>query len=169
MQLRTYDNANIAYGGYGLFWLQDDVAKITNFYLNNNGAINGVQVLHKPSVDAAFQRVPSDRGLDCNYPANGDEPRVHRYNYGTWEQEFTGSQVGCSGVPIYYQPYFSGYGGIRMAMMGNGLTYYYFSDNEEFEFTAEVIESSKVGPLCGTAAAAAAAEDGVSTAGAAEV
>ena len=147
------------------------MAKITNFYLNNNGAINGVQVLHKPSVDAAFQRVPSDRGLDCNYPANGDEPRVHRYNYGTWEQEFTGSQVGCSGVPIYYQPYFSGYGGIRMAMMGNGLTYYYFSDNEEFEFTAEVIESSKVGPLCGTvaAAAAAAAEDGVSTAGAAEV
>lgn len=94
--VRTYDTANIAFGGYGLFWLQDDVAKITNFFSNGGGAINGVQVLHKASVDAALQRVPSDRGLDCNYPANGDEPRIHRYNYGTWEQEYSGSQVGCS-------------------------------------------------------------------------
>jgi len=31
------------------------------------------------------------------------------------------------------------------------VTYYYFSDNQEFEFTAELIESAKLGSLCSTA------------------
>ena len=38
-----------------------------------------------------------------------------------------------------------------MVMMGNRATYYYFSDNAEFEFSAELIESGKLAPLCPTA------------------
>ena len=80
---------------------------------------------------------------------NLPEPRVHRYNYGMWSQEYPGGTVpGCAGVETYYQPYFSGYGGIRVVMMGNGATYYYFSDNAEFEFSAELVESGKIAPFC---------------------
>ena len=149
--VRTYDAVNVPYGGYGLFWIQDDIAKIANFMLTQRGVINGVQVLHRDSVDAAMQRNGKDRGLDCDYPANFPEPRVHRYNYGIWSQEYPVSQVpGCAGTggDTYYQPYFSGYGGIRVVLMGNGAAYYYFSDNGEFEFTDELVESAKLAPLC---------------------
>ena len=43
----------------------------------------------------------------------------------------------------------SGYGGITVALMPNGSSYYYFSDNNEFAWSATVKESNKLAPMAG--------------------
>lgn len=140
--LRTYDTIpNMAYGGYGLFFVQDDVAKITNF-IQNGGAINGQQIVSFEALQGAMQKLDNDRGLSANNP---NLPL--RYNYAFWAQEYAGSTFGCA-APTARIPYLSGYGGIRMVLMPNGLTFYYFSDNGEFEMDAELQESRKVGSFC---------------------
>lgn len=48
----------------------------------------------------------------------------------------------------------SGYGGITVAMMPNGATYYYFSDNNEFSWSAAVAEADKLAPMPGAAVTA---------------
>jgi hypothetical protein len=35
-------------------------------------------------------------------------------------------------VAAEQQPYFSGFGGLRFVLMGNGVVYYYISDNAQF-------------------------------------
>jgi hypothetical protein len=42
----------------------------------------------------------------------------------------------------------SGYGGISVVMLPNGVIFYVFSDAEEFVFNDAVLETSKVVPLC---------------------
>ena len=53
-----------------------------------------------------------------------------------------------SGLHRYYQPYLSGYGGVRTSLLGNGAVYTYVSDNGEASMTEEVRESLGFGPLC---------------------
>ena len=148
--LRTYGDVSMPYGGYGLWFVPDDVAKITHFILNSNGAIGGAQVLAREPLNAGMQRNPLQRGLDADKPG-----LTVRYQYGFWAQEYRGSAVGCPQVQTYYQPYFSGFGGIRMQLMGNGVTYYYFSDNGEYEVEAEMLEAAKIVSFCPPAAPAA--------------
>ena len=100
--LRTFGAIGQPYGGYGLFWLADDVAKITDFVLNAGGTINGEEILEAISLGKAMQRDPSDRGLDV------DKPGVTAfYHYGFWAERYAGADVGCPSQH-YYQPYFSG-------------------------------------------------------------
>ena len=115
--------------------------------LTGNGEIDGVAVLERSALDGAMQRVPSDRGLN----ADNLQLELH-YNYGFWAEVYSGPSVGC-GPGSYYQPYWSGYGGIRVVLMPNGATYYYFSDGGEFEMDAEIQESRKIGSLCRAATA----------------
>ena len=42
----------------------------------------------------------------------------------------------------------SGYGGITVALMPNGATYYYFSDNEEYNWYTAVNETNNISPMC---------------------
>jgi hypothetical protein len=42
----------------------------------------------------------------------------------------------------------SGYGGISVAMLPNGATYYMFSDNGEFLFDSAVNELTKLASVC---------------------
>ncbi|WP_406141498.1 beta-lactamase family protein [Streptomyces anulatus] len=135
------------FGGYGMFWTQDSVAKFAKFLNNDHGAINGKQVLDPTLLAATMQQTPEARGMTTK----GAKPM--KYQNGFWGREFTSSDNPVYTSP-FYVPFMSGYGGITVAMMPNGATYYYFSDNNEFSWSTAVAEAAKLAPMPGTAATA---------------
>lgn len=76
-----------------------------------------------------------------------------KYQNGFWGKEFTSADNPAYTRP-FYVPFMSGYGGITVAMMPNGATYYYFSDNNEFSWNAAVAEANKLAPMPSAAATA---------------
>lgn len=138
--LRTDNSATgQAFAGYGLFWTQDDIAKVALLLNNQNGVINGTQILQPDMLADSMQDDPSDRGM------NTTGSPVFKYNNGFWAKEFTSADgYTCS----FYTPFMSGYGGITVVMMPNGATYYYFSDNEEYSWSSSVNEANKLAPHC---------------------
>ncbi|NJN79227.1 MAG: hypothetical protein HC797_01425, partial [Anaerolineales bacterium] len=140
--IRT-DNSSIGkpFGGYGLFWTQDDIAKVAKFLNNDNGYANGSQILQPAMLADAMQDDSTDRGLDTTGNTG------FKYNNGFWAEDFTPAafpQYSCT----FWAPFMSGYGGITVVMMPNGATYYYFSDNDEFSWYNAVHEANKLSPHC---------------------
>jgi hypothetical protein len=121
-----------AFGSHGMFYTQDDIAKIAAFLNTQSGQINGQQILHPSLLAATMQRDPSDHGL-----STGSE----LYNNSFWAKEYRSP---CQ----FYVPFMWGYGGISIAMLPNGATYYAFSDNGEFTFDGAVNELSKLSSVC---------------------
>lgn len=141
--LRT-DNSptGMTFGGYGLFYTRDDIAKLAKLYNNDHGVASGQQVLDPAVLDATMQKNPADRGIVTTDPAG------FQYNNGLWAKQFTPAefpQYSCS----FWVPFMSGYGGITVAMLPNGATYYYVSDNGEFSWYTAVHEANKLSPPCG--------------------
>ena len=94
------------------------------------------------ALAAVLELDPTNRGLNPGHPSLN-----LRYNYGFWAQVYSGASHGCApGVERehYYQPYLSGYGGIRMVLLSNGAVYYYVSDNGQASMRAEVQEASRI-------------------------
>jgi hypothetical protein len=138
--IRT-DNASFGapFGGYGLFWTQDDIAKVVKFLNNDNGYANGSQILHPGMLQDSMQKNPNDRGMT----ASGTT--AFKYNNGFWAKDFKPADgYSCT----FWTPFMSGYGGITVVMMPNGVTYYYFSDNDEFSWYNAVHEANKLSPHC---------------------
>jgi CubicO group peptidase (beta-lactamase class C family) len=138
--LRTSDDNwnGQPYGGYGLWWIPDDLAKISTFLNVDHGVINGEQVLQPGLLDAALQRDPSDRGVTRN--------GYGRYNNAFWADEVPSEQdPDCS----FWVTHMYGISGIVVTLMPNGTAYYYASDNQEFTSIAAVRESDKFIPMCG--------------------
>jgi len=132
--LRTSDSnwQGETFGGYGLWLIADDLAKITGLLNVEGGVIDAVQVLDPAALDAAMQRDPTDRGMLTTAP----EPFM--YNNGFWALEFTQVQgYACN----FWVPFMSGYGGITVAMMPSGATYWYVSDNHEYAWQDVIAES----------------------------
>jgi hypothetical protein len=133
--LRTSDNAwqGETFGGYGLWLIADDLAKLTRLLNVDDGQIGGAQVLSPAALDAAMQRDPNDRGM----LTTASTPFM--YNNGFWALEFTQAQgFACD----FWVPFMSGYGGITVAMMPSGATYWYVSDNSEYDWQ-DVIAASE--------------------------
>ena len=129
------------FGGYGLFWTRDDIAKIALLLNDQDGKIEGTQVLEPGLLADSMQRDPSSRGLDTT-----GEP-VFRYRNGFWAKQWTPSDnpgYSCT----FWTPFMSGFGGITVVLMPNGSIYYYFSDNNEFSWVDAVNESNKLKPMC---------------------
>lgn len=129
------------FGGYGLFWTQDDIAKIALLLNNQHGIINGIQLLNADMLADSMQQNPLDRGLTTT-----DTPSFS-YNNGFWAKQMTPAefpQFSCS----FWIPFMSGLGGITVVMMPNGSTYYYFSDNNEYFWYDAVLESDKLRSFC---------------------
>ena len=127
------------FGGYGLFWTQDDIAKVAKLLNNDNGMAGGVQLLQPSMLADSMQKNAADRGM------NTTGTTVFKYNNGFWAKQYTTADgYSCS----FWVPFMSGYGGITVAMMPNGATYYYFSDNEEFSWSSAVDEANKLSPQC---------------------
>ena len=134
--LRTSDNnwQGETFGGYGLWLIADDLAKLTRLLNVDGGQIDAVQVLNPASLDAAMQRDPSDRGMltTAGVPFH--------YNNGFWALEFTQAQ----GYPCdFWVPFMSGYGGITVAMMPSGATFWVVSDNDEYDWQDVVDEAQR--------------------------
>jgi hypothetical protein len=140
--LRTDNSPSGApFGGYGLFWTQDDIAKVGLLLNDQNGMIDGVQVLEPGMLAAAMQRNAEEGGL------NTTGVPVFKYKAAFWAKQWTHSearQYSCS----FWTPFMSGYGGISVVLMPNGSIYYYFSDNNEFSWYDAVNESNKLSPMC---------------------
>lgn len=137
--LRTRDNnwQGQPYGGYGLWWIPDDLAKITTFLNVDHGVIDGVQILDAGLLDDALQKDPKDRGVTRD--GNG------KYNNAFWADQYTlESGTGCS----VWVPQMYGYSGIVVTLMPNGTAYYYASDNQEFTSTAAIRESDRIISMC---------------------
>ena len=65
-------------------------------------------------------------------------PVPFQYNNGFWALEFTTADgYGCD----FWVPFMSGYGGITVAMMPSGATFWYVSDNSEYDWQDVVAES----------------------------
>ncbi len=137
--MRTADDGwqGQAEGGYGQWWIPDDIAKIATLLNNDGGIIDGVQVLHPGLLAAALQRDPDDRGVKI------DSRRM--YNNAFWADNYTTvNGFDCS----VWVPQMLGVSGNVVALMPNGVTYYYFSDNEEFTWEEAVREMDRIVPLC---------------------
>jgi CubicO group peptidase (beta-lactamase class C family) len=139
--MRTADDGwqGQAEGGYGLWWIPDDVARIAILLNNDGGSIGGVQVLHPDLLAAALQHDPGDRGIQI------DGRRM--YNNAFWASRYdTSGGFDCE----FWVPQMLGVSGNVVALMPNGTAYYYFSDNEEFFWDAAVRELDKIRPHCGS-------------------
>ena len=137
--MRTADNGwqGQPEGGYGLWWIPDDIAKITILLNSANGQINGEQVLHPGLLAAALQRNSKDRGVKI------DSQRM--YNNAFWANHYTKADgFGCE----FWVPQMLGVSGNVVALLPNGTAYYYFSDNHEFTWDAALREADKIASLC---------------------
>jgi hypothetical protein len=130
-----------AEGGYGLWWIPDDIAKIATLLNNAGGQIDRVQVLHPGLLEAALQRDPEDRGVRI------DGRRT--YNNAFWSNRYTQADgFACE----FWVPQMLGVSGNVVALFPNGVTYYYFSDNQEFTWDAALQEAEKIARYCESAA-----------------
>jgi len=137
--MRTADNdwQGEAEGGYGQWWIPDDIAKIGTFLIRDSGKINDEQILNPDLLAASLQQNPDDRGVQI------DSQRM--YNNSFWANHYTISNgFDCE----FWVPQMLGVSGNVVALFPNGITYYYFSDNQEFTWDAALRESDKIIPLC---------------------
>ena len=123
-------------GATGIWWIPDDIAKLTTFLNVEHGSAAGEQLLLQDGLLGELQADPNDRGV--NRPGG-------KYNNTLWADIFTPADgFDCT----FYVPYMAGYSGNIIALLPNGVSYYYFSDNREFDWHAAVREAGKIAPLC---------------------
>ncbi len=134
---RTYDSVQQPFAGYGLVFLPDDIAKISNFINIDDGKVAGQPLLDSKELNAAMQRKPTDRGVD---PLPG-----FKYNNGFWAHEIK-ANIGCRNDT--WIPFMSGYGGIGILLLPNNTTYYFFSDNDTYLWMRAAQESHRIRSLC---------------------
>ena len=87
---------------------------------------------------AALQRAPNDPGLTAS-------TKDFRYNNSFWAWNAQ-AVLGCA-KPTWI-PFMSGYGGIVVAMMPTGITYYYVSDGGTYKWAKAAAEANKIAPYC---------------------
>jgi hypothetical protein len=149
-------------GYYGLFFNQDDIAKIGGFLNNGVGVIDGAQVLEPSRLKEALFR--SLNAADVGVPILGSSsasalgppqlgsnkplaPNTRRYAHGFWGKYMTTAefpQYSCN----FWVSLMVGYGGNIVALLPNGATFYIFSDGREFPWVDSVHEIAKLAPMC---------------------
>jgi len=135
---RTRDGVAQPFSGYGVTLQRDDIAKLANFINVDHGAVAGQQLVDPKMLRAALQQDPSDRGL----PASADEYRYHN-GFWAWNAQHV---LGCKSET--WIPFMSGYGGIAVALMPNGFSYYYFSDGGVWAWARAARETDRIKPFC---------------------
>jgi len=146
-------------GYYGLFFIKDDVAKIGNFLNNANGVVNGIQVLEPLRLKEALFRAPAPAELGVSIedsnptsllgkPGYGGPavPGSRRYAHGFWGR-YVSTQEFPQFSSNFWIAFMSGYGGNIVALLPNGVTFYSFSDGNEFPWTGAVSELAKLAPV----------------------
>ena len=149
-------------GYYGLFFNQDDIAKVGNFLNTSEGMIGDKRVLARDRLaEALFRSANAGQvgvaieGLKSApllgaMPRKGDSEKAQstrRYSHGFWGRKITHSEF--SAFPCdYWISFMSGYGGNIVMLLPDGATFYIFSDEMEFPWQPAVNEINKLAPLC---------------------
>lgn len=134
---RTRDRAAQPFTAFGMTLLRDDVAKLAGFINADHGNVGGEQKLEPLLLDEALQRAPGHPGLAA--------ARDLRYQHGFWAWN---AQVALGCADPTWIPLMSGYGGITVALMPNGMNYYYFSDGGTFSWERAAAEANRIRPFC---------------------
>lgn len=134
---RTLDSVAQPFTGFGLTLLPDDVARLARFLEPASPLAD--RLLDRNLYRAALQLDETDRGLVAS--ENGSL----RYNNGFWAVRVD-DLPGCADAKFI--PFMSGFGGISVVLMPNGVTYYYFSDNHDFSFRRATLEAAKIRGYC---------------------
>ena len=151
--LRTDNSASgKPFGGYGLFFIQDDIAKIGRFLNNDGGVISGAdktQVLDPVRLQESLFRTanPATLGVAVAETRRPAVPNTFRYHNYFWAKYMTTAefpQYSCN----FWISFMSGYGGNAVLLLPNGVTYYIFSDGNEFIWYTAVNEINKIAPFC---------------------
>ena len=135
---RTLDAVAQPFTGWGLVLRRDDFVKLGAFLALGDGALGPDRLFDAAMVRGAMQRDPADPGLEATN-------RDFRYNNGVWAWDIAGT-LGCK-QPAWI-PFMSGFGGISVVMMPNGVVYYYVSDGGVFRWARAVVESQRFGAIC---------------------
>ena len=135
---RTLDAVAQPFTGWGLVLRRDDLVKLGGFLALGGGKLGPEAVLDPAMVKSALQRDPADPGL----PAPGNDMR---YNDGVWAWNIA-EYLGCK-KPAWV-PFMSGFGGISVVMIPNGVVYYYVSDGGTFRWARAVAEASPARARC---------------------
>ena len=156
--IRTDDSAAGAPTGYyGLFFNQDDVAKIGEFLNSSGGKIDGQQVLEPQRLSEALFRSAnvaeagvaiegqSNMSLLGATPAGGGSTR--RYSHGFWGRKVTSAEFPEYKCDIW-SSFMAGYGGNIVMLLPDSATYYIFTDGYEFPWRDPVREINKLAPFC---------------------
>jgi hypothetical protein len=129
---RSYDAVAQPFTGWGLTLHADDIAKLAAF-------ITGpAPLLDRKMLDGALQRDPASTGMRAS-------TADFRYHNGFWAWN-AATVLGCK-TPAWI-PFMSGYGGIAVVLMPNGMTYYYFSDGGAYSWARAAAESDRIKPFC---------------------
>ncbi len=138
---RSYDAVAQPFTGWGLTLHRDDIAKLAGFLTTQHGKINEERVIDQAMLDAALQHNSADRGLPAAFPSL-------RYKNGFWAWN-AADAIGCK-EPTWI-PFMSGFGGIIVALLPNGVTYFYVSDGGTYAWAQAVREAAKIAPVCSEA------------------
>lgn len=135
---RTLDDVKQPFTGWGLVLRRDDIVKLAGFLSLGGGKLGEEQLLDPQMASAALQRDPKDTGY---LTPDGE----FRYNNGVWAWDIA-KYAGCK-EPAWI-PYFSGFGGITVAMPPNKAVYYYVSDGGVYRWARAVAETSRLRSVC---------------------
>lgn len=136
--LRTFDTVRQGFGGLGLTFLPDDVARIGRWLAEGGGRIGGQPVLDSGMLDQALFR---GAGATAEHKATA----LFAYSNGFWGAPGH-AWAGCAGN--VWIPHMSGFGGITIAVLPNGMVYYAFADSGLFQWSAAVAEANRLRDLC---------------------
>jgi hypothetical protein len=132
---RTLDVARQPFIGWGLTLTRDDIAKLGGYLVSPTHAPS---LVDEKMLSAALQRDPAAPGL----PAGGEDLR---YQHGFWA--FNAQRTLACPRPVWV-PFMSGFGGIVVALMPNGVVYYYVSDGGAYAWARAVRAADAIAPLC---------------------
>lgn len=139
---RSYDAFRQPFFGWGLTLLPDDIARLARFLGEQQGRIDGKELLAPGLFRAAMQRDPDAPGL----PVPGLER--YRYQHGFWARNVQ-RELGCANPT--WVPFMSGFGGITVVMFPNDAVWYSVADDgllASIDFAAPAREVAKFGSYC---------------------
>ena len=139
--VRTSDNnwSGAPVGGYGMWWIADDLAKISTMLQSDGVAPDGSQLFDPSMVRASLFRDSNDVGLPID--------DRNAYNNSFWATSYgRGDGYDCE----FWVAQMQGISGVVVVLMPNGVTYYYASDNQEFTWDAAVRAADGIATHCGT-------------------